>query len=794
MEDKQKLRLDIIKSAEQIGISKTAELFNINRKTVSKWLQRFKDGGEDSLTNKSKKHQNQPEKMPFDIENQLLEFKKNNPKLSANKIKELLNLDYSITAINKKIREAGLNRKVVNESVFFDGTPFSEFYVYVKKIPMEELNENLPNYQIIVEGLSTGMEFIGYSFERSSVSVAIFLDYLISRLLDCGLGNTNFKFFYNESSFYSKKKSPVESIVVDKYGFVLDNSPEDSIRARAFFFNYITESKFTGDKLNNENDLLIKSYAFLLYFNYHRIYELNSVKSISLNLGLMRSIAVKIPPIIVDNYMVKLKEISKDKSFWQQYESSLLDISRNSFYYFIKISEFTFRNMKNDKALEFLRQMLIILKLVRNYEIASYLYFNIGRICQRIGRSEKAVRSFKISLKLAEKYNNNKLMLSSIGLLAVQYHILGDVKLAMEYAKKQQKIAEKLADKLSLLDSFLIQGVIHETIGDYNNSLKYYKKVIDNASTNDSTLKKIKALGNVGVVYYNKGNLKKALQYNKEAYDLCVSSNNNLQMARLLNNMGVIYDETGEFDNAMFNYKQLLSISKKINSRSWINTATNNIGNIYLNKGEFSEALIQFNSILEDSQSIGDLKLASVAFGNIADIYKNIKKYKNAIEYYNNAIELAKKVNAKYYLCSYLCELGVVYYLQKSYDKAWECAEIAYNTALDVERKDMIFEAKILKQKIKFFEFSKSSDCQSKQDSIIKEIIAEMFKDTNKENLAFLNYTVYELLNSDSCCELKMIYDIDTFKRNAIKQFKKLYENIPKYLYKMIIEQLEENG
>ncbi|PID26924.1 MAG: hypothetical protein CR982_07700 [Candidatus Cloacimonadota bacterium] len=790
MDEKLARRLEIIKSAEKIGISKTAELFNINRKTVSKWLKRYQEGGDSSLVNRSKKHQNQPDKMPLSIEESILSLKRSNTNLSANKIKNILNINYSVTAINKKIREAGLNKKSEVVKNIYEGVPLTEFYIFIKKNSLGNQEElHLPNYQIIVEGKATGIEFVGYSYERSGIAIAIFVDYIITKLIKCGLNKDFLKFYFNDSSAYSKKKTPIEMVIKDKFNLSYTKIDKDKLkRIRSLSFS-MKKSSFTELKIENEKQLLIETYAYLLHYNYKRDMESSDNFRGFIPKKLIKKLLLNIPPIIVDNYITKFKDILNIEDFWEK--SFSLELLEPAVEYLSRVGEFAAKDNENRKAIDFYNQVLILLKTINKPYLITNIYHKLGYIYQKIGDKRGALKSFSEGLKIAKESDNKKYIMLLNANLAVQHYMMANYKTSIEFAKKTIKLAEAIKDTQEIINSNQVLGVVNEALGRYQQSLKFYKNVIHYAKEKEYTLSKVKALGNIGVIYFKKMQLKKALYYHKEAYNLCKTITNNSQMVRLLNNIGCIYDEMGEFDNAMFNYKQLLSFSTKSENLNGIITAISNIGNVYLSKGDFSKALINFNMMLEKSKQAGNRQLTSVAYANIADIYKNIVKYKLALEYYDYAIKISKNIDDKYYLCSFIYEKAELLFLQKDLDSAQKLGKKAYKLACDVERGDIIFDSWLFVKKLDFIRSKRFKSVLKIQDDIIKLLIAKIYSEEKKENKIALYYTIYNLLINDAEEEIRLTYNLSDLKRNAIRGYKSLYEKVPKYLYKIRLEELK---
>jgi transposase len=71
-----KLRLKMVKTAQEVGISKTAELFKTSRNTVRKWLKRYLQYAEEGLKDRSRRPKRIPNKTDEKIVERVIELRK----------------------------------------------------------------------------------------------------------------------------------------------------------------------------------------------------------------------------------------------------------------------------------------------------------------------------------------------------------------------------------------------------------------------------------------------------------------------------------------------------------------------------------------------------------------------------------------------------------------------------------------------------------------------------------------------------------------------------------------------
>ena len=314
------LKLKIIKDAKKTSINSASKIHNISRVSITKWIKIYDEFGAEGLKKKktSYKPNNLFQKINKTDLNKIIECKKNNLNLNAREILEKLNLDYSIQFVNKKFREFKLKKAVSDKNYIKSNEqePFTNFKI--KIIKLKNFNPNLPSYQIYAIDIQTGLIFIGFAFERTQLSLSIFIDYILKNLTrylplknKITIHTTNGKEF-SESS--QSNDSIFKEIIISKY------------KAQHLTHNKIIGIEKNYEIFNNSENikkLLLNSLSYIIYCNNLRK-DLNkenrSPKEIILlyNKRLKKNTIdteiLRVPPIIVDKFIRNINEIVPNKS------------------------------------------------------------------------------------------------------------------------------------------------------------------------------------------------------------------------------------------------------------------------------------------------------------------------------------------------------------------------------------------------------------------------------------------------------------------------------------------------
>jgi transposase len=109
--DKLKLRLEMVNYADAYGISAAARYFKTDRKTVRKWYRRWKEKGMDGLWDLSRRPKFSPNKLSDEKIKKVIQVKEKFPTISTKRLAAEGLLPCSHETARKYAKQAGLIRK-----------------------------------------------------------------------------------------------------------------------------------------------------------------------------------------------------------------------------------------------------------------------------------------------------------------------------------------------------------------------------------------------------------------------------------------------------------------------------------------------------------------------------------------------------------------------------------------------------------------------------------------------------------------------------------------------------------
>jgi tetratricopeptide (TPR) repeat protein len=332
-------------------------------------------------------------------------------------------------------------------------------------------------------------------------------------------------------------------------------------------------------------------------------------------------------------------------------QTTQLNLQNDSFY--SAIHEYIGRlhaSMGNyPAALETHKKLLERVEKVKNPDILSLSYFNVGETYLRFGKPWDALSYLKKGVEIKEKECP-----SNYPDLAISYNLIGetlcmvaDYSHAFFYYEKALKIQEKYLppNHSEFAHTLNNMGNFYREMKDYSNALSCHKKTLQirQNSLNPDHPEIAKTYNNIGMVFESMGNYSKALSCYQKALDIYEKlANLNLpELAKTYHNISVIFRQMENYSTALEFLQKTLKIEQISlpHDHSTIGTTYNTLGVTYREMGDYSSALL----FLEKSRSIQEKHLHSnhpelaATYNNIASVYINMEDYSSALSFLEKA-------------------------------------------------------------------------------------------------------------------------------------------------------------
>jgi len=310
-----------------LRVREIARQVGSTRKTVRKWLKRYRAEGWKGLEEKSRRPQRSPNRTPEKEEAKIVELRKRFPWMGGGRMREQLGVARSARTLTRIFRRNGLIRprrtkaakkrdlrKVKErlrpfEQVQIDTkhlTDIPELYPFLRKY-------RLPKYEYTLRDRATGATFMAFGYECTQTNSRVFARYVGRHLSRQGLelnriqSDNGSEFtgtrkgktptgFEREALRWWKECQPIPA------GAKTWNSDVEA------FHGLVEEELYASEVFPSQQEFLSKAYAYLLYFNYERK---NRYRSGYTPMELVKARAegnrlpeelLNLPPIILDYY------------------------------------------------------------------------------------------------------------------------------------------------------------------------------------------------------------------------------------------------------------------------------------------------------------------------------------------------------------------------------------------------------------------------------------------------------------------------------------------------------------
>lgn len=301
------LRLRMVMVARECGVSEAARQFKTTRKTVRKWLVRFKEDCSCGLQNRSRRPKHSPNKLKEKQEARIIELRRKHPSWGPDRLRMQYGLVWATSTIARVIKATGLTRHRKKKKRYKDYAEVRRWKQQLKPFELVQIDTKtlmdipcyvrqrrqgiaLPRYQITARDVRSGAMWFAYAEENTSTNAALFAVYLAEHLKHYGveLNYVNFQ-SDNGSEFIGsmtkiKRPSAFEQALAD-YGIhhrrIPPSSPTYNSDVEAAH-RLIEDEFYECEEYHDAAQFYAKAYAYQLFFNYERINMLRKSKPVDI--------------------------------------------------------------------------------------------------------------------------------------------------------------------------------------------------------------------------------------------------------------------------------------------------------------------------------------------------------------------------------------------------------------------------------------------------------------------------------------------------------------------------------
>ena len=483
--------------------------------------------------------------------------------------------------------------------------------------------------------------------------------------------------------------------------------------------------------------------------------------------------------------------------------------------YLEKAADYAKRNFQNRQALEFYDQLLVNLEEKKELNEQVKTLLKKGAVLELIGDWDDCEITYNKALSLSREVNEDLILGRAHNSLGHLLTLKGNYDIAKNHLEKAEMFFDKSDDTIGKARALGNLGNLFFRGGHYTEATTYFTESIE---LNRSVLEKgtnAQIVANLGLTLMNIGKYDEGIRVQKIELKRCERIDDRRGMASLNTNLGIVYFEKGDYDNALICYEKGLALSEELGNKLLTSIAIGCIGSVYQKKGDFQKAMENYIRDLELCEQLGDKQGTAIAIGligelrseegefdvaiqyleknlslceelgyqkgiakavnTLGDIYCHIGEFDKAIEHYDRAIEVSRKINNKLVLGFSLVEKGTVLNLKRDYAQANELHLEALEIAQQLGNPDLLFEAVVLSAKVAYH--------ANEIDIAIKTLNDLLRMVQGKIEHAAIYYELYQMMPKEQ-----------RYYQKALELYRELYLEIPQYIFRTRIEELEKKS
>ncbi|MCB0594567.1 MAG: tetratricopeptide repeat protein [Phaeodactylibacter sp.] len=483
--------------------------------------------------------------------------------------------------------------------------------------------------------------------------------------------------------------------------------------------------------------------------------------------------------------------------------------------YLRKAADYARSNYQNQQALDYYERLLK--KLSRQKDVADQIQTHLkkGKVLELIGQWDECEQAYGRALKLAKQSRDVVLLGQANNSMGRLLMLKGDYPRAMGILQTAAGLFESIDDKVGIAKTYGNLGNLYFRQGQYDEAKEFFEQSLEIGHSTIEPTSNAQVAATLGLTYMNQGNYDEGIRCQRAQLDICKQHNDKQGMATLYTNMGIVYFEKGEYDAALEAYQKGLAFSEELGNKLLTSIAIGCIGSVFERKGDYKRAMENFQRDLAICEELGDKQGIAIALGligellsvegdfhgaieylqknlmlceelgyqkgiakavnTLGDVFFFTRQYDRSLHFYNRAIEVTRKINNRLVLGASLVEKGVVLMELGQMEGLEAIIEEALQIADALGNPDLIFDARILAAK---YEHKKGNTEQA-----LQMLQALNVEDFSSDRHAAVNFELFLLLPDDA-----------RYGSHALELYEKLYQETPRYSYKIRLEALRAGG
>ncbi len=365
--------------------------------------------------------------------------------------------------------------------------------------------------------------------------------------------------------------------------------------------------------------------------------------------------------------------------------------------YLKKAADFAREHYQNEDAIRFYVKLL---DYIDDKVEQTDIRHKLGGVYKLIGKWKEAEESYRVALEAAQELKDvprSADNMRELGYLLLEKGRYDESRELLDRAFETYRATGGKAGESTVLGYI---GLIYYYKGDLDNAIDFFNRRLAIAKELNDRANIMVSYRYLGGVAYYRADYRQAQEYYQQVLGIATELGAELDLAVAKLNLGLSCSYLNDFDNALRYYRESLEVYQKFGSKFYIAYTHNNMGELLFWMGSYEEAITSFKEQRNIAAELGSSRHVAMANNMLGNVSKRQKQYDQAREYYDRALKIATEFSLKNLMCEFLFEKAELLFETGRGEEATPLNNEAIQISEAVGRKDFLFKACLLKERI----------------------------------------------------------------------------------------------
>ena len=269
---------------------------------------------------------------------------------------------------------------------------------------------------------------------------------------------------------------------------------------------------------------------------------------------------------------------------------------------------------------------------------------NLGRVYQRLGQHDEALRCHREALGL---YEQGADVAGTAGQLAEIASVLcetGRLEEAVAQLQRAITLDERSGNQAALAADLNNLGIILQDLGRLDEATEHHQRALELHRELGNEVGAANQLANLAAISQRQGDLEAARNFYQEAWRLDNRTGSTVAEIADLCNLGLVFEQLGEMEKALTCLQQAIELDRSIADREAEAAHLRTLAVLHRKTGACDEAIALLRKAREVAQSIGEPGEEVAALLELAETHRQAGEGHVAVEILEKAASLAANI------------------------------------------------------------------------------------------------------------------------------------------------------